>query len=87
MSEASIKEIGLSIPAMQWQTWETLVKLALERSEGVTEFKLKIASANVKFDTEKITEETIVENVKKATRYDLVTVIEPLPMCPVDIDD
>jgi copper chaperone CopZ len=59
----------------------------LERSEGVTEFKLKIASANVTFDTEKITEETIVENVKKATRYDTVTVREPLPMGPIDIDD
>jgi copper chaperone CopZ len=56
-----------------------LVKLALERSEGVTDFKLGLASAKVKFDTEKIDEETIIKNVKKMTRYDTVTVKEEMP--------
>jgi copper chaperone CopZ len=55
-----------------------LVRLALERSEGVTDFKLGLASATVKFDTEKIDEETIIKNVKKMTRYDTVTVKEEM---------
>ena len=53
-----------------------MVKLALERSEGVTEFKLKLASAWVKFDADRITEDTIIKNIKKTTRYDNVTVKE-----------
>ena len=76
MGDIEIKEIDLSIPAMIWMTWQTMVKLALERSEGVTEFKLKLASAWVKFDADKITEDTIIKNIEKTTRYDNVTVKE-----------
>ena len=82
MSELDSKEIGLSIPAMLWQTWETLVKLALERSDGVQDFKLKLASAWVKFDPGKITEDTIIANIKKLTRYDNISVKEPQPELP-----
>jgi copper chaperone CopZ len=55
-----------------------MVKLALERSEGVQEFKLKLASAWVKFDPIKINEEIIIKNIKKLTRYDNVTVKQPV---------
>ena len=51
-----------------------MVKLALERSEGVQDFKLKLASAWVKFNPSKITEETIIKNIEKLTRYDNVSV-------------
>jgi|GEM_PF-2207112 len=51
-----------------------MVKLALERSEGVVDFKLKLASAWVKYDPAKITEETIINNIQKMTKYDNVTV-------------
>lgn len=54
-----------------------MVKLALDRSEGVEAFKLKLASAWVKFDPDKITEESIIKNIKKATRYDNVSVKQP----------
>lgn len=54
-----------------------MVKLALERSEGVVDFKLKLASAWVKFDPAKINEETIIKNIQKLTRYDNVTVKKP----------
>ena len=64
-----------------------MVKLALERSEGVTEFRFGVACANVKFDAEKIAEETIINNIQKLTKYDNVTVREPLPAGPLDIDD
>lgn len=74
LSDPESKKIDLSIPAMQWMTWETLVKVALDRSEGVQDFKLKLASAWVQFDPSKITEETIIKNIQKTTRYDNVTV-------------
>jgi hypothetical protein len=51
----------------------------LERSEGVKEFKLKLASAWVKFDPGKITEDTIMENIKKLTKYDNISLKEPQP--------
>ena len=54
-----------------------MVKLALERSEGVQKFKLKLASAWVRFDPNSITEETIIKNIQKTTRYDNVSVKEP----------
>lgn len=53
-----------------------MVKLALERSEGVVDFKLKLAAAWVKFDSAQITEETIIKNIQKMTKYDNVTVKE-----------
>ena len=77
LSDLESKEIDLSIPAMIWMTWETLVKLALEKSDGVKDFKLKLASAWVKFDPSEITEETIIKNIQKTTRYDNVSVKQP----------
>lgn len=74
MSEPDLKEIGLNLPAMIWQTWQTMVKLALERSDGVVAFELKLASAWVKYDPAKITEETIIKNIQKLTKYNNVTV-------------
>ena len=61
-----------------------MVKLALERSEGVISFELKLAAAVVKFDTEKITEETIIKNIQKTTKYDNITVKEPLPQLDIE---
>ena len=51
-----------------------MVKLALERSEGVVDFKLKLAAAWVKFDVTKIDEAVIIKNIQKMTKYDNVTV-------------
>lgn len=51
-----------------------MVKLALERSDGVLDFKLKLAAAWVKFDASKIEEAGIIKNIQKMTRYDNVTV-------------
>lgn len=74
MNESVLTEIDLSIPPMIWQTWKGMVKLALERSEGVVDFKLNLAAAWVKFDPGKINEETIIKNIQKLTRYDSITV-------------
>jgi hypothetical protein len=49
----------------------------LEKSDGVKDFKLKLASAWVKFDPSEITEETIIKNIQKTTRYDNVSVKQP----------
>ena len=51
--------------------------MALERSDGVHDFKLKLASARVEFDPRKITEETIIKNIQKLTRYDNVSIKQP----------
>lgn len=50
--------------------------MALDRSDGVLNFKLKLARAWVKFDSVKISEETIIKNIKKLTRYDQVEIKE-----------
>ena len=76
MNDVAMKEMDLSIPAMIWLRWEGLVKAALERSDGVSDFKLKLASAWVKFDSGKISEDTIISNIKKLTRYDKVEIKE-----------
>ena len=76
MNDIEAREISLSIPAMIWQRWEGLVKVALERSDGVLDFKLKLARAWVKFDPVKISEEKIITNIKKLTRYDHVEISE-----------
>ena len=76
MNDIEAREISLSIPAMIWQRWEGLVKVALDRSEGVLDFTLKLARARVKFDPVKISEETIIKNIKKLTRYDQIEIKE-----------
>ena len=50
--------------------------MALDRSEGVLDFTLKLARARVTFDPVKISEETIIKNIKKLTRYDQVEIKE-----------
>lgn len=53
-----------------------MVKLALEGSDGVVDFKLGLANARVKFDPKQINEETLITNIKKKTRYSDVFISE-----------
>ena len=71
MGEVEEKEVLLDIPKLNWPSWETLVAAALDGIAGVISYEVKAMrrEAKVKYNTEQLNEDELMEALKKKTRY------------------
>ena len=79
MAEGALQDLKLSIPPMNWLTWEGVVRKALDESEGVMNYKLGFRKAEIQFDPGQINVDEIIAKIQKVTRYKGITLIEPEP--------
>ena len=79
MAEGTLQDLKLSIPPMNWLTWEGIVRKALDESEGVMNYKLSFRKAEIQFDPGQTSTDEIIAKIQKITRYKSITPIEPEP--------